>query len=166
MKRPGYVSARGRLVSIDAISTDSASCPSKLPQKSLLTDVLDLSDSKLPFKGSGSDYSVLLNNPSEFTESETEVKSAADSFDCPSDLSLALGSPEETIASHLLPVLLRTFRELQVVTNYQENEEDERHISEDWKFAAMVVDRLSLIIFSSILVISTGAILFKAPHVA
>lgn len=45
-------------------------------------------------------------------------------------------------------------------------EEDERdeQAANDWKFAAMVVDRLCLFIFTTFIVVSTCGIMFSSPH--
>lgn len=43
-------------------------------------------------------------------------------------------------------------------------EDDLSEITKDWKFAAMVVDRLCLIIFTLFTIISTVAVLFSAPN--
>lgn len=44
--------------------------------------------------------------------------------------------------------------------------EDEDHdVARDWKFAAMVVDRLCLIFFTLFTIIATIAVLLSAPHI-
>lgn len=43
-------------------------------------------------------------------------------------------------------------------------EDDESVVTKDWKFAAMVVDRLCLIIFTLFTLIATLAVLFSAPN--
>lgn len=44
------------------------------------------------------------------------------------------------------------------------SEDEKGEITKDWKFAAMVVDRLCLIIFTLFTIISTVAVLFSAPN--
>lgn len=44
-------------------------------------------------------------------------------------------------------------------------EDEESEIARDWKFAAMVVDRLCLIIFTFFTIVATIAVLFSAPHI-
>lgn len=52
------------------------------------------------------------------------------------------------------------------VTFLQMRKDDEdADISRDWKFAAMVVDRLCLIIFTLFTIIATLAVLLSAPHI-
>lgn len=51
------------------------------------------------------------------------------------------------------------------IFNFQLKKEDEvGDVTRDWKFAAMVVDRLCLIIFTLFTIIATLAVLFSAPH--
>lgn len=48
----------------------------------------------------------------------------------------------------------------------QLRKEDEDHdVARDWKFAAMVVDRLCLIFFTLFTIIATIAVLLSAPHI-
>uniref|UniRef100_A0A1I8ISE0 Neur_chan_memb domain-containing protein n=1 Tax=Macrostomum lignano TaxID=282301 RepID=A0A1I8ISE0_9PLAT len=61
--------------------------------------------------------------------------------------------------------LAAVVRELQVITKKIADDTADGEISSEWKFAARVVDRLCLIIFSCFTVISTCAILFSAPDV-
>lgn len=43
-------------------------------------------------------------------------------------------------------------------------EDDEKFQESEWKFAAMVVDRLCLVIFTLFIVASTCSIFFMAPY--
>uniref|UniRef100_A0A0N5ADC5 Acetylcholine receptor subunit alpha-type acr-16 n=1 Tax=Syphacia muris TaxID=451379 RepID=A0A0N5ADC5_9BILA len=45
-----------------------------------------------------------------------------------------------------------------------EEEERDSQVENDWKFAAMVVDRMCLFAFSVFIVVSTCAIMFSSPH--
>ncbi|XP_074649612.1 neuronal acetylcholine receptor subunit alpha-7-like isoform X2 [Tubulanus polymorphus] len=56
-------------------------------------------------------------------------------------------------------------KELKFITNKMKKDEDDSEVSSDWKFAAMVIDRLCLVMFTSFTFISTFAILFSAPHI-
>lgn len=50
--------------------------------------------------------------------------------------------------------------------SFQMRKDDEdADISRDWKFAAMVVDRLCLIIFTLFTIVATLAVLLSAPHI-
>ena len=56
-------------------------------------------------------------------------------------------------------------KELRVITEKIRNEDDAGTTECDWKFAAMVLDRLCLIIFTLFTVIATILLLVSAPHV-
>ena len=56
-------------------------------------------------------------------------------------------------------------KELRVITDKIRDDEDTAAIENDWKFAAMVLDRLCLITFTFFTVVATVAVLFSAPHI-
>lgn len=56
-------------------------------------------------------------------------------------------------------------KELRTITDKIRRDEEASEITNDWKFAAMVVDRLCLIIFTLFTVIATIAVLMSAPHI-
>lgn len=56
-------------------------------------------------------------------------------------------------------------RELQFITNRMKKADEEAELISDWKFAAMVVDRFCLIVFTLFTVIATVAVLLSAPHI-
>lgn len=56
-------------------------------------------------------------------------------------------------------------KELKFITNKMKLQEEEDEIISDWKFAAMVIDRFCLIIFTAFTVITTIAVLCSAPHI-
>jgi len=70
--------------------------------------------------------------------------------------------PSSTVVDALSAVLY----ELQLLTGKLRDDETRLAICSDWKFAAMVVDRFCLILFSVFTVVSTFAILFSAPQIA
>ncbi|XP_017487939.1 PREDICTED: CHRNA7-FAM7A fusion protein-like [Rhagoletis zephyria] len=55
-------------------------------------------------------------------------------------------------------------KELRWITDQLKKEDETGDVTRDWKFAAMVVDRLCLIIFTLFTIIATLAVLFSAPH--
>lgn len=61
--------------------------------------------------------------------------------------------------------LMLILKELRVITEKIRKDEEASDITNDWKFAAMVVDRLCLILFTCFTVIATIAVLFSAPHI-
>lgn len=54
--------------------------------------------------------------------------------------------------------------ELKFVTDYVRKEEEEDEISQDWKFSAMVIDRLCLVLFTILTTIFSYVTLFSAPN--
>nr|CAD7428821.1 unnamed protein product [Timema monikensis] len=67
-----------------------------------------------------------------------------------------------SVAQRELQAILR---ELQFITGRMRKEDEEAELISDWKFAAMVVDRFCLIIFTLFTVIATVAVLLSAPHI-
>lgn len=67
-----------------------------------------------------------------------------------------------TIAQRDLQYILR---ELQFITNRMKKADEEAELISDWKFAAMVVDRFCLIVFTLFTIIATVAVLLSAPHI-
>ncbi|XP_067620203.1 acetylcholine receptor subunit alpha-type acr-16-like [Eurosta solidaginis] len=56
-------------------------------------------------------------------------------------------------------------KEIRFITDQLRKEDEENDIANDWKFAAMVVDRLCLIIFTMFTILATIAVLLSAPHI-
>ena len=75
-------------------------------------------------------------------------------------------------SSALLPRDMRTFcyemraimSELRFITDYIRKGEEEDGIAQDWKFAAMVIDRLCLILFSVMTIVLSYVTLFSAKN--
>uniref|UniRef100_A0A1I8JFT5 Neuronal acetylcholine receptor subunit alpha-7 n=1 Tax=Macrostomum lignano TaxID=282301 RepID=A0A1I8JFT5_9PLAT len=61
--------------------------------------------------------------------------------------------------------LAAVLNELRIITKKISDDIADNEISSEWKFAARVVDRLCLIMFSCFTIVSTCAILFSAPDV-
>ncbi|GFW43970.1 hypothetical protein TNCV_232091 [Trichonephila clavipes] len=55
-------------------------------------------------------------------------------------------------------------RELRYITSRMKREDKVNDIIAEWKYAAMVVDRMCLILFTAFTVLSTCICLFSAPH--
>ena len=60
--------------------------------------------------------------------------------------------------------LIAIHRELKKITSKIKQMDEEEHIKSEWKFAAIVIDRLCLWICVTLTLVSTLAILFSAPH--
>ena len=61
--------------------------------------------------------------------------------------------------------LTMILKELRVLTDKLKADEDDDAIENDWKFAAMVLDRLCLLTFTAFTIIATIAVLLAAPHI-
>lgn len=66
--------------------------------------------------------------------------------------------------SNYTAIIKEILSELKWISDHMNRSSSADEIIRDWKFAALCVDRLCLIIFSTFLGISTGSILFAAPH--
>ena len=56
-------------------------------------------------------------------------------------------------------------KEIKIITDKLRDDDEAGSIENDWKFAAMVLDRLCLITFTLFTIIATFAVLAAAPHV-
>ncbi|XP_029174645.1 acetylcholine receptor subunit alpha-type acr-16-like [Nylanderia fulva] len=84
-------------------------------------------------------------------------------------LSARPATVEETSASLPLSGMQRELhtilKELQFITSRMKKSDEDGEVISDWKFAAMVVDRLCLFIFTLFTVLATVVILCRAPHI-
>jgi len=157
--------------------------------KSLLANVLDLEDDYRMFHGGGSVAgsagvfsNYTMNSDGRRLDGRagtcrrhrpsvrlcSEAAPAAAAFIDPGETSTGAvngvpgGGGGGTPAACLLRSILGELRTITTKMRQDERFEDE---CSDWKFAAMVLDRLCLCLFTMFTVISTFAILFSAPHV-
>ena len=56
-------------------------------------------------------------------------------------------------------------KEIKIITDKIRDDEESAAIENDWEFAAMVLDRLCLIVFTLFTIVATVAVLAAAPHV-
>ena len=56
-------------------------------------------------------------------------------------------------------------KEIRIITDKIREDDEASAASGDWKFAAMVLDRMCLIFFTTFTIIATCAVLAVAPHV-
>lgn len=116
--------------------------------KSLLANVLDIDDDfRNVSSGGGTNASMTTNLGSGFMRHPTTIEEAA--------------MPSSGTQRDLQNIL----RELQFITNRMKKADEEAEVISDWKFAAMVVDRFCLIIFTMFTIIATVAVLLSAPHI-
>ena len=77
-----------------------------------------------------------------------------------------LGSDDNSL--HMYPgkiELREILKEVRFLTEKMKKDEEFDEQCNDWKFAAMVIDRLCLWMFTMFTIVSTFAILFSAPHI-
>lgn len=111
--------------------------------KSLLANVLDIDDD---FRHTISGSQTAIGSSASFGR-PTTVEEHHNSIGCNhKDLHLIL-------------------KELQFITARMRKADDEAELISDWKFAAMVVDRFCLIVFTLFTIIATVAVLLSAPHI-
>ncbi|XP_043483930.1 neuronal acetylcholine receptor subunit alpha-7-like [Leptopilina heterotoma] len=61
--------------------------------------------------------------------------------------------------------LVLILKEIKIITDQLKDDEINVKVTNDWKFAAMVIDRMCLIIFTLFTIIATITVLFSAPHI-
>ena len=61
--------------------------------------------------------------------------------------------------------LVLILREIKVITDKIKEDDEAAQVEGDWKFAAMVIDRLCLIVYTVFTIIATVVMLWTAPHV-
>ncbi|XP_019753533.2 neuronal acetylcholine receptor subunit alpha-7 isoform X2 [Dendroctonus ponderosae] len=117
--------------------------------KSLLANVLDIDDDIRNVSGTSGNSSMMTTSlGGGFGRSATTIEDSAMAGTSSSQRELQL-----------------ILKELQFITNRMKKADEEAEVISDWKFAAMVVDRFCLIIFTLFTVIATVAVLLSAPHI-
>ncbi|XP_012278141.1 CHRNA7-FAM7A fusion protein isoform X2 [Orussus abietinus] len=61
--------------------------------------------------------------------------------------------------------LILILKEIKIITDKLKSDDIQTGVTNDWKFAAMVIDRMCLIIFTLFTIIATISVLFSAPHI-
>ncbi|XP_033176930.1 neuronal acetylcholine receptor subunit alpha-7 isoform X3 [Bombus vosnesenskii] len=120
--------------------------------KSLLANVLDIDDD-IRHKNSAA------NPPSGYIRSAfgTPISTGRPATVEDTSASLPLSGMQEELHTIL--------KELRFITDRMKKADEGDEIISDWKFAAMVVDRLCLIVFTMFTVLATIVILCRAPHI-
>jgi nicotinic acetylcholine receptor len=121
--------------------------------KSLLANVLDMDD----------DFSTLPHShvhPHHPSHAHPQQNNGA---------FISLPPPTEDVSSTFPPGAHRELslilKEIKIITDKIRDDEESAAIENDWKFAAMVLDRLCLIVFTLFTIVATVAVLAAAPHV-
>ena len=90
----------------------------------------------------------------------------ASNYSCFRSAHIPANNNEAMIPSHPLHKELGLIlKEIKVITDKIRADEESSSIEGDWKFAAMVIDRLCLIVYTIFTILATIAVLWTAPHV-
>lgn len=119
--------------------------------KSLLANVLDIDD----------DFRNVTTGTSGGNNASTVTTNLGSNFMRATTIEDASALPSSGTQRELQNIL----RELQFITTRMKKADEEAEVISDWKFAAMVVDRFCLIIFTMFTIIATVAVLLSAPHI-
>lgn len=120
--------------------------------KSLLANVLDIDDD---FRN------VTVGGAAGGNNASTVTTNLGPNFMRATTIEDASALPSSGTQRELQNIL----RELQFITTRMKKADEEAEVISDWKFAAMVVDRFCLIIFTMFTIIATVAVLLSAPHI-
>ncbi|CAG9764300.1 unnamed protein product [Ceutorhynchus assimilis] len=129
--------------------------------KSLLANVLDIDDDfRHNYRGGGTPtplpatfYRTVFRNTDESTNGSG-----------PRVQEQGIVSSQHNLLSQEYELAM-ILKEIRFITDQMRKEDEAHTITRDWQFAAMVVDRLCLIIFTLFTIIATLAVLFSAPHI-
>jgi len=126
--------------------------------KSLLANVLDMDDDLRALSSSGPGFVKVNGYSGESCGVKDSVEiSHINSHNSHISIPSACCSANRELKSIL--------KEIKFITNRLKSLDDENEIESDWKFAAMVIDRFCLIIFTTFTIVTTIAVLFSAPHI-
>ncbi|XP_071531417.1 neuronal acetylcholine receptor subunit alpha-7-like isoform X11 [Panulirus ornatus] len=153
LHRPGEKITRKTIMMNNKMRELELKCPlEERSSKSLLANVLDIDDDfrahTLPHT-----HTTNTNNTAGFIR----VPHGGHSVD---DTHLV-----HTCMSSCTRELNLILKEVRIITDKMRKDDEDGEVANDWKFAAMVVDRLCLIIFTLFTITATIAVLLSAPHI-
>ena len=122
------------------------------PSLSLISNVKDV-DNVIPLN---SEYRSSSNNATEYRMQYANSNHTGNYI---------TNAMDTTFGSNVKGELLGILNELRFITHKLKADNENQDEINDWKFAAMVIDRLCFWIFTLYLVITTIAIFFNAPHI-
>jgi len=123
--------------------------------KSLLANVLDMDDDFVPTSGMPHNHHQPGQQNLQKNGGFIRVSGSVTGND-------SLDSNYPTTVPRELSLILK---EIKVITDKIRDDEESSALEGDWKFAAMVLDRLCLITFTLFTIVATLAVLAAAPHV-
>jgi len=127
--------------------------------KSLLTNVLGINDD---FRATTLPHDIPVHHPSHVTSHQNSsfVRSSGQLTN-----GEGLKKSTKTQYSGVYRELGAILKEIKVITEKIKDDEESSTIEGDWKFAAMVLDRMCLVFFSAFTIVATLSVLAVAPHV-
>ena len=161
------------------LSANSTNDLNELSSKSLLANVLDINDDfgvinktsyfnkfsnnrsnpKIPNEQMNGLYSPYQNNQAYLRRENSSLSQSV--FDNSND---TYSTKDKNDVLSLRKNLNLILKELRVITNKLKDDEEDEQKSLNWKFAAMVIDRLCMFIFAIATFISTVLILFTSNN--
>lgn len=133
--------------------------------KSLLANVLDIEDDIRHYSlGPGGNTSATLNSAyMRGTSTTSSMHHAHQHSSSTGAVALSLDdSGSCSVAQRELQLILK---EIQFITGRMQKNDEEAAIISDWKFAAIVMDRFCLIVFTLFTIVATLVVLCSAPHI-
>ena len=127
-----------------------------MKSKSLIANILDMDDDYHPATKSHTVHPSHPNYPK---------APLASIFMSRSNPNLPNSFEETLPATPLQRELGLILKEIRVITDKVRDDDEAAEIEGDWKFAAMVLDRLCLIFFTLFTVVATLIMLSVAPHI-
>ena len=128
----------------------------EMKSKSLIANILDMDEDYHPATKSHTVHPCHPNYPK---------APLASIFMSRSNPNLPNSFEETVAASPLQRELGLILKEIRVITDKVRDDDEAAEIENDWKFAAMVLDRLCLIFFTLFTVVATLIMLSVAPHI-
>ncbi|XP_068211467.1 neuronal acetylcholine receptor subunit alpha-7-like isoform X6 [Palaemon carinicauda] len=151
LHRPGEKITRKTIMMNNKMRELELKCPlEERSSRSLLANVLDIDDD---FRAHTLPHTHTTNNTAGFMRPPHGGHSVDDTH------------LVHTCMSSCTRELNLILKEIRVITDKMRKDDDEEEVANDWKFAAMVVDRLCLIVFTLFTVTATIAVLLSAPHI-
>lgn len=74
-------------------------------------------------------------------------------------------SETRSVCNYSARELQLILHEVRYITDYMKKQQDDQEVINDWKYAAMVVDRFCLLVFTFFTIVATVAVLYSAPHI-
>jgi len=132
----------------------------EMKSKSLIANILDMDDDYHPATKS---HTVHPSHPSfpKHAQPLSNICLTRSNPNLPNSYEADHAAPASPLQRELGLIL----KEIRVITDKIKEEDEASAVEADWKFAAMVLDRMCLLFFTAFTVIATLAVLAAAPHV-